>query len=358
MLKPSALVWTDGGRRLEDLPRGPWTDDFGPEASVLPVIQHYHKMTCREIRLVGSPDTTKLPQSISNLSSEYSSLLSALDLTLRARNDPVSALVPVFTQAADSELSLLNLLSELVEKLTEPTPLNEYKESAFEDLQYYERLVQRQTDQLRRSKDDIKMLGKRFPSGSHRPQSPRPPGSRSPGPQPVDRSETGSERNNSTSRPVSPRPEGALGTHESPFNPSEHQTFSTNGVICDYEDLLARYTRLSARITLAMDNEINRTMIMESHHAIEQTERLSKLTTLATYFLPLSFTASLFGMNFKVLGQGDQPVWLYVVLALPFLLLTHVVYQWDFRPFVSSTSRWVAEKKNKLRRRKEAVYRA
>ena len=41
----------------------------------------------------------------------------------------------------------------------------------------------------------------------------------------------------------------------------------------------------------------------------EQSERVKKLTLMATYFIPLTFTSSLFGMNFDVLGQSDVPVW-------------------------------------------------
>jgi Mg2+ and Co2+ transporter CorA len=84
---------------------------------------------------------------------------------------------------------------------------------------------------------------------------------------------------------------------------------------------------------------MNRAMILESRRAIEQSERMKKLTLAATYFIPLTFTASLFGMNFGVLGQGDLPVWWYIVLAVPFTVLTHVLCSWDVQTLQSRYKR-------------------
>ena len=82
-----------------------------------------------------------------------------------------------------------------------------------------------------------------------------------------------------------------------------------------------------------MNTEMNRAMILESRRAIEQSERVKKLTLMATYFIPLTFTSSLFGMNFDVLGQSDVPVWWFLVLGVPLTIITYILgtYSWSRR---------------------------
>ena len=80
-------------------------------------------------------------------------------------------------------------------------------------------------------------------------------------------------------------------------------------------------------MTLAM----NKATIEESRRAIEQSERLKKLTLLATFFIPLSFSASLFGMNIDVLGQSTVSIWWFFVLCIPITVCAYVVYLWDFQ---------------------------
>ena len=74
---------------------------------------------------------------------------------------------------------------------------------------------------------------------------------------------------------------------------------------------------------------MNRAVVAESRKAIDQAERLKRLTLLATFFIPLSFTTSLFGMNFEELGQGHLHVWLFAVVSAPVLVLSYCAYVWD-----------------------------
>jgi Mg2+ and Co2+ transporter CorA len=80
-------------------------------------------------------------------------------------------------------------------------------------------------------------------------------------------------------------------------------------------------------MTLAM----NKATIEESHKAIEQSKRLKKLTLLATFFIPLTFSTSLFGMNIDVLGQSTVRFWWYFVLCVPITLCAYILYLWDFQ---------------------------
>lgn len=85
-------------------------------------------------------------------------------------------------------------------------------------------------------------------------------------------------------------------------------------------------TRIHNIITLC---EAGRSTIM-SNASIEEAKLsndqavlvtgLTKATTRLTFiFLPISFLTSIFGMNFRQLGQGTLSIWLWVAIALPLL---------------------------------------
>jgi Mg2+ and Co2+ transporter CorA len=99
----------------------------------------------------------------------------------------------------------------------------------------------------------------------------------------------------------------------------------------DFEQLWERALDLRRRCTEGMGVMMNRAVIAESRKAIDQAERLKRLTLLATFFIPLSFTTSLFGMNFKEFGQGQLSAWLFAVVSAPVLILSYCAYVWDDR---------------------------
>lgn len=58
--------------------------------------------------------------------------------------------------------------------------------------------------------------------------------------------------------------------------------------------------------------------------------RLRKLTVLASLFIPVNFSTSLFGMNIDLLGQSTVEFWCVVVACVSITLLAYVLYLWDF----------------------------
>lgn len=88
-----------------------------------------------------------------------------------------------------------------------------------------------------------------------------------------------------------------------------------------YERLLRRCDRLSehcaSSITILMNFETQR----QTGKAIEQADRLSKLSLLAYFYIPLTFATSFYGMNFKELGT-QLSIWTYFVMAIPLLVLS------------------------------------
>ena len=74
---------------------------------------------------------------------------------------------------------------------------------------------------------------------------------------------------------------------------------------------------------------MNSVLLLESHKAIEQAERMKKLTLLASFFIPLSFAAGILGMNLEQFGQGTVPYWWYIVLSIPITIVAQIIYVWN-----------------------------
>jgi hypothetical protein len=57
---------------------------------------------------------------------------------------------------------------------------------------------------------------------------------------------------------------------------------------------------------------------------------VSALTSLATFYIPLSFASSILGMNVKEISTHTTPLWIYFVIAIPLTVLSLlVVGNWD-----------------------------
>ena len=73
--------------------------------------------------------------------------------------------------------------------------------------------------------------------------------------------------------------------------------------------------------------------LAESKKQITLAKQVTKLTVLATVFLPLSYCTSIFGMNFVELDQ--LRIWIWAVVTVVVGVATVLVYMWDERPRVS-----------------------
>ncbi|KAL9611675.1 MAG: hypothetical protein Q9167_003704 [Letrouitia subvulpina] len=86
-----------------------------------------------------------------------------------------------------------------------------------------------------------------------------------------------------------------------------------------YEHLLRRCERLSEQFASSIKMLMSLETQQQTEKAIEQTNRLSKLSVLAYFYIPLTFAASFNGMNFKELGT-QLNIWTYFVMAIPLLI--------------------------------------
>ena len=310
------IAWMDQGRPLEKSPPGPWTSHLKSQATPLPVLQHHPKMAFRTTtNRLDANTSAEVQQSTTILPLQYDSLIALVDLARRAPQDPLSMCIPLFAHAAFSEVQFLNLMESKihtqVNKIAEGVPAD-----ALGTLQYFSNILNRHTQQLMDSTRALCKLTERSNQGSNgvsaeglMPKNAPPPcfGMRT--------------------RPETSGTKGARNVRWS----SSDGAFTTNGLLEDYEQLHIRCIDLSRMCTQGISLAMNKATIDESRKAIEQSDRLKKLTLLATLFIPLNFTSSLLGMNIDLLGQNAVRFWWFFVLCVPFTLFAYVFYYWDFQ---------------------------
>ncbi|EEQ29247.1 conserved hypothetical protein [Microsporum canis CBS 113480] len=260
----------------------------------------------------GANASAEVVQSTAVLPLQYDSLLALVDLARRARNDPLFMCIPLFTHAAFSEVQFLNLMESSIQ-IQINAIAGGIPADVLGTLQFFSEILNRHAEQL---KDSIRALHKL-----------------------AERSSQVLKADNLMFQGVTPpslgqnshrqslRTDGARTIEPS----SSDNAFRPRSLLEDYEQLYDRCIDLSKTCTRGITLAMNKAAIEESHKAIEQSERLKKLTLLATLFIPLSFTSSLLGMNIDLLGQKAVKFWWFFVLCIPITLLAYTFYLWDFR---------------------------
>lgn len=81
---------------------------------------------------------------------------------------------------------------------------------------------------------------------------------------------------------------------------------------CLHQRILSLYNTCERLLTVLF----NESMLCESRVAIEQAKQLQKLTSLAFFFIPLSFVSSLLGMNMTDLPVSTVRYWLSMLVLL------------------------------------------
>lgn len=308
----------DQGRPLEKSPPGPWTSHIESKATPLPVLQHHPKMAFRTTANRLDPDantSAEVPQSTSILPLQYDSLIALVDLARRAPQDPLSMCIPLFAHAAFSEVQLLNLMASRIQ-----IQINSITEGVLADalgtLQYFSNILNRHAQQLKDNIRALLKLAERSSQGLNgvRAESPMRKAPVQPG------HDMGTYRQTSETEPV-----------RNIESNSSNGTFTPKGLLEDYEQLYGRCIDLSKMCTQGITLAMNKATIEESHKAIEQSRRLKKLTLLATLFIPLSFSASLLGMNIDLLSENAVRFWWFFILSVPITVFAYIFYLWDFQ---------------------------
>ena len=119
---------------------------------------------------------------------------------------------------------------------------------------------------------------------------------------------------------------------------------ATQALHKDFMTLVEMSDNLYKHCTEAIGVLMNELVIMESKGARLQALRLGKLTFLAFIFVPLSFTTSFFGMNFKELGADGRAlsIWVWFLLSVPLLTLAIFLFVYDLSRIWIMVQDWVS----------------
>lgn len=275
------VVWTDSGHDLDESVHGPWLQqkELAWVTTLHPVFQHRNRMTFETSPHRSRHDSTqqtktsKLPQSISHLPSNYDRYLNAEIMAC----DAFYAVNEIFRFAAASEGQFLDLIAEKVRvaSIGQPTP-----SIGLSELQTAKSLLEEHQQSIR---ENLKTV--------HDRGGPRWP----------------------------------CTTNKKWMRKTER---AANQLELQYEHLLNFCNRLSEQCTSGMAVLASAQSHQQSEKAIDQSEKIMKLTVLAFFYVPLSFTTSFFGMNLKELNT-DLSIWTWFCLSIPLIFVSFLLCFWD-----------------------------
>lgn len=282
----TGIIWLDIGECLSNtiasrlsspVQTGSWQVDY------LPVIQHKRNIALK-------PHSRLLSAAASNTSSQAKIIQSAASLHLDygrnldraiSASDSFYALHELFSFASFSEVQFLNMLESKLTKELDQSVMIEQQNPTLSNLLYHQQVLGRH---IRWIQDNITKIEDR-----NLAKWPR---------MPLDKvkqlkSEIAAEK-----------------------------------LLKDYRHLLFHAQTLSDQCNKGMHIVMNNAMIKESREAIAQAAGVAKLTRLAFLFIPLGFTTSFWGMNFKQI-TGDQDIWWWFVMSFPIFVISMIFMKYE-----------------------------
>lgn len=97
----------------------------------------------------------------------------------------------------------------------------------------------------------------------------------------------------------------------------------------DYEALLTKAKQLRDRCERDIGVVINKADLSRAKLGILKTKQTLKLTVLATIFLPVTATSTIFGMDFVNFGSSSVGVGVWILITIPMVLVSLVAIAWD-----------------------------
>jgi hypothetical protein len=273
-------VWVDSGRDLSLSPRGPWHPDRSRDNSYfLPTRLYKPGVSLKDHSKPQTSNGAAIPatskQSVSLLPFLYGKSLNPYAMCL----DPFYALNELFTFVAQSENQFLNLVESIVDRSTSGNIENVAKS-----------LLDNQADLLYH----IRILGQHI------------------------------ARIRDTAEIIKSRAD-----LDWPKYREGQASTATRWLERDYDHILQRSVLLQQRCEREMDMLMTRASLEESRASVIQAHRVTRLTILAFFFLPLSFSTSIFGMNFVTFPRFIDGIWVWVVVMVPLLIISFSVVSWD-----------------------------
>lgn len=281
-------MWIDVGNPLEKGPASilsvPLHRKDAWQTQYLPVVQYKPGVGLRSKSKLLAPVTAAqrgqsyMVQSAALLHLDYGR---SLDRQVMP-HDSFYAMHELFMFAAFSEAQFLNMLASKLDQELEHSALVWHKSAALSNLVYHQQILDRHIYQLRENKASI-----------------------------LEALEAYTERLKQGDDKLREAMAAAKRLHS------------------DYKHLEDRALKLLGHCDRGVQVVMNNAVIKESREAMLQAEGVVKLTRLAFVFIPLSFTTSFFGMNFKEFGTGSQSIWEWFVASFPILTVVILLMRYD-----------------------------
>ncbi|OIW30946.1 hypothetical protein CONLIGDRAFT_700600 [Coniochaeta ligniaria NRRL 30616] len=261
----SAIIWQDMGQPLDRLVNAPWHTKGSTEIEPKPVIQHGWNKARKASGNNTASGADEPGGDSCNFGMTYGSTLASSIV----RSDATYALSELYALAAASENQFLNATLNLAEEAARSS--SRHEEQARRDLQYFKLLLDSHTMHLEESLAFINLCG-----------SPAWPGA---------------------------------------TDPSEQETVKAqmHDMAVNFGYLVSRSKDLSAKCSQGIRDMVNGSRLSELQTSRRQGEAVYRLSLLALFFLPLSLTTGIFGMNIYELNSGSgkiQNVFIVTVVSM------------------------------------------
>ncbi|KAL9621733.1 MAG: hypothetical protein Q9160_003851 [Pyrenula sp. 1 TL-2023] len=102
----------------------------------------------------------------------------------------------------------------------------------------------------------------------------------------------------------------------------------------DFETLLEQAQLLRDRCAREFQVLLNKMALAESQRNIARSRQTLKLTLLATIYVPITATATVFGMNFVTFNNSAQGAWIWITVTVPVAIGSFFLVMWN-KPFVA-----------------------
>ncbi|KAI9775354.1 MAG: hypothetical protein M1839_001270 [Geoglossum umbratile] len=279
------IVWQDVGNDLVEGPSGPWLASpkrsYSWTTRALPTVQYKPNMALEAwispaSILSEGHQPRKFTQSASLLYLNYGKSLKQETLSCNA----FYALTDLFKFTAFSEVQFLNMMETKLTEETDFSTINSRHSPTLSNILYSKKILDQHVQQIDETISSIK---------AHNRAGFR-----------ADQPELDMEASIAAAR-----------------------------LLKDFEYLSERAKMLSVYCDRGMNIVMNNNMLAESQRAIQQAAGVAKLTKLAFFYIPLSFTTSFFGMNFTQFGTGELSIWIWFIVSAPVFLVSVLLLIYD-----------------------------
>ncbi|TGO51361.1 hypothetical protein BOTNAR_0359g00110 [Botryotinia narcissicola] len=277
----NAMIWMDNARDLSNSIPGPWCpeDNTNPwETYMLPILQHRDYLSlCNDRSQEAIPPALIQPweanQNACLLPFQYGRFLDKEILY----HDALYAISDVFRLSAASEAKFLNIINDVINHELEVS--KNLNKASMVNLQYLRRLIDNHIDGI---KETVLVL---------------------------------------SSQDQFAWPRAGPGTNQ------HGVADGMRGLLLnDFLHLSQRAELLSKGCQKGMQSLVNTAAFQEAAKGVANAQRVEQLTLLATIFVPLTFTCSIFGMNFAVFGQGELQLWIFAPVAAGVVALSYALW--------------------------------